>query len=73
MASSVREYLTCPAGGVLSVKFDVSADVGIDGKRLESEERSGGLGTDLGETSGKGQLCSGLFTRPQGFLEVHKL
>ncbi|CAN0012400.1 unnamed protein product, partial [Scytosiphon promiscuus] len=33
LASSVREYLACPAGGVLSIRLEFSSGVGMDGDR----------------------------------------
>lgn len=73
MASSIREYLACPAEGVVSVKFDVSAGICGDGDWLKGAEQGVESGTSLGQGLEKGQWCSERIGRPQGFLEVHKL
>lgn len=83
LASSTREYLACPAGGVVSVKFAMFVGEISDGR--PSSGALGRHGRVPKEGPHGGACCRGRsgepaeggssddFPRPQGFLEIQKL
>lgn len=89
LASSVREYLACPAGGEFSVEFRILADSSSSsrpaGRGAEEGEGRAALGAEawdarvgehlsrFGGAEGEEGGRNRAFPHSQGFLEIHKL
>ena len=69
VSTSIREFLTWPPGGVLSVEFAILAASVLEGKEAGACHRSWSYSAEEADPA----ASVGSFSCAQGFLELHKL